>query len=402
MDSLPSELLLHIFQFTEKHERFRLRSINRRFCQLATSFAFDTDTLRLQLNSRARTQLLLKGIFIRDYIRDVEIAFPDDIGIAASGQRTKLKERMAFLDSVVASVAIFRTLPSFHSLTVSFPAAVFGEWLRSTHSSKCINFVLQRAVLDTLRVSGPLTALRSLIIHDLIPAHHPTAFASFVSNNPYPHLTHLHLSTIKSSILPAHELRWLEITGFWQLTVLPFVRFCSATLTDLTLECADDVGAPVVCFARLYIPHLARLSLTRILFDEETGTEAFILRHASTLTALKLPYCKIAFGAHETGPARTWADIYRSLGDGLPLLSETTPFVPMDWIWETALDFPGRFIKVPHSTAYAQATPGARCEWGTEFPGAIQHPREFSDDAAWNDLLRIVRARSSEQSARGI
>ncbi|KAI0047360.1 hypothetical protein FA95DRAFT_1679142, partial [Auriscalpium vulgare] len=393
MDSLPPELLLHILQFTERQDRFRLRSVNRRFCQLATPFALHTK--KLYLNSRARTQLLLKAISIRNYIGNVEIAFSDYIGMDARGERNKRKERMAFLDSLVASVAMFKTLPSFQTLTVLFPSSdsLCGgseEWLLPARSSECTDFVRQRAVLDALRVSGPLTALRTLNIHRLIAAHHPTAFASFVSNNPYPQLTHLRLSTIAYAILP-HKIQWLEMAGFWQLSVLPLVRFCSATLTDLDLESAEDIGAPVVSFATLYIPHLTRLSLTRILFNDETGTEAFILRHASTLTALKLPYCKVAFGAHETAPARTWADIYRTLGDGLTLLSETWPFVQRDWIWVE--------IGLPYHTAYVQASPGARFEWRRQRPGATEHPR---DNAAWDDLLLTVRARASGQSAQGV
>ncbi|KAI0047353.1 hypothetical protein FA95DRAFT_1559193 [Auriscalpium vulgare] len=212
-------------------------------------------------------------------------------------------------NAIVAWVSLLRTLPVLQSLSMRFPSGL-------------PDFELQHAVLEALKASPnsvacPLPALRNLSLQNVHHGH-PSPFVDVLScANPYPHLTHLFLSTPPCFYTPS------KVTEFWMQGVLPVLRCCSATLTALTLKSVEEIGFPTVVFDGIYFPHLTNLSLARVLFDEKTGTEGFILRHAPTLSFLELIGCKAVMitDMPTPGPSYTWEKIYKSFALDLQSLS---------------------------------------------------------------------------------
>jgi hypothetical protein len=126
---------------------------------------------------------------------------------------------------------------------------------------------------------------------------------------------------------------------FWRTDMRNLMSMTTASLTSLSLfNNVDTVGFDCPTWDCLTFPNLLCLHLSSIVFNDheffnqqETGIEAFILRHAPTLQHLVLSDCLINLGADPcdvpvTPAARIWDDIFQSFNEKLTL--KTFTFTP--------------------------------------------------------------------------
>ena len=126
---------------------------------------------------------------------------------------------------------------------------------------------------------------------------------------------------------------------FWQTDMRNLMSMTTASLTSLSLfNNVDTVGFDCPTWDCLTFPNLLHLHLSSIVFNDhkcfnqqETGVEAFILRHAPTLQHLVLSDCLINLGGdpHDvpvTPTARTWDDMFQSFNEKPTL--KTFTFTP--------------------------------------------------------------------------
>jgi len=117
---------------------------------------------------------------------------------------------------------------------------------------------------------------------------------------------------------------------FWRIDMRNLMSMTTSSLTSLSLfNNVRTVGFDCPTWDSLAFPNLLRLHLSAIVFNDqnffnqqETGVEAFILRHAPTLQVLVLSDFLINLGPKPpivpvTPKARTWDNIFQSLNEKL-------------------------------------------------------------------------------------
>lgn len=117
---------------------------------------------------------------------------------------------------------------------------------------------------------------------------------------------------------------------FWRIDMRNLMSMTTSSLTSLSLfNNVRTVGFDCPTWDSLTFPNLLRLHLDSIVFNDqeyfnqqETGVEAFILRHAPTLQYLVLSYCLLNLGGDPrtfplTPNPRTWDDIFQSFNEKL-------------------------------------------------------------------------------------
>ncbi|ETW80567.1 hypothetical protein HETIRDRAFT_427592 [Heterobasidion irregulare TC 32-1] len=137
---------------------------------------------------------------------------------------------------------------------------------------------------------------------------------------------------------------------FWQHAVQHQVLNTLAShpqsLTEFSLHSDIDVGIVAkIDFSDLHFPALTFISLTGILFNEETHVEDFIVRHKRTLRTLSLQSCNIAIHDPIQGPPRFWSQIYTRFADVLEEL-----------MWRPILI--GRYAQLDPETGYSYLVQG--------------------------------------------
>ena len=166
-----------------------------------------------------------------------------------------------------------------------------------------------------------LPHLKSLTIRNLIPVERQALYGF---RSTFESLESLRI-TVLGGLGDTDYLYDRYYGMFWQFTMssvlsspLPF----SATLTSFTLHSGTDVGAHTpVDFSDLDLPALKSVSLKRILFDEDTGVEDFIIRHQSTLRALYLVECRITVDGATQEPLHRWSQIWTRFAEELQTLT---------------------------------------------------------------------------------
>jgi hypothetical protein len=127
---------------------------------------------------------------------------------------------------------------------------------------------------------------------------------------------------------------------FWRIDMRNLMSMMTASLTSLSLfNNVRTVGFDCPTWDSLTFPNLLYLHLSSIVFNDheffnqqETGVEAFILRHAQTLQHLVLSDCLINLGAdlHEVPETRTWDNIFQSFNEKLTVKKFTfTPILEL-------------------------------------------------------------------------
>ena len=162
---------------------------------------------------------------------------------------------------------------------------------------------LQETILRTLSASFNIRApskLTSLSLHNLRTSD-PSALETLPFQTILPTLRFLHLAVLFDSLPnPSTFLdRWHHFWSnlFPRMPTVPIQTQLS--LTELTLHSDEYVGTHSgLSFRDLYSPRLSILSLRGIVFDPSLGAEDFILRHAGTLSRLKLLECKVLMSAN--------------------------------------------------------------------------------------------------------
>ena len=117
---------------------------------------------------------------------------------------------------------------------------------------------------------------------------------------------------------------------FWRIDMRNLMSMMTSSLTSLSLfNNVRTVGFDCPTWDSLTFPNLLHVRLSSIVFNDqdffnqqETGAEAFILRHAPTLQVLVLSHLLINLGADPptvpvTPKARTWDNIFQSLNEKL-------------------------------------------------------------------------------------
>jgi len=136
---------------------------------------------------------------------------------------------------------------------------------------------------------------------------------------------------------------------FWRTDMRNLMSMMTASLTSLSLSNSvgtafsnnvKTVGFDCPTWDSLTFPNLLHLHLSSIVFNDheffnqqETGVEAFILRHSPTLQHLVLSDCLLNLGAHPrdvpvTPRTRTWDDIFQSFNEKLTVKSFTFTPIP--------------------------------------------------------------------------
>ena len=128
---------------------------------------------------------------------------------------------------------------------------------------------------------------------------------------------------------------------FWRTDMRNLMFMMTSSLTSLSLSNnVKTVGFDCPTWDSLTFPSLLYLHLSSIVFNDheffnqqETGVEAFILRHAPTLQHLVLSECLLNLGADPrdvpvTPGTRTWDDIFQSFNEKLAVKSFTFTPIP--------------------------------------------------------------------------
>lgn len=205
----------------------------------------------------------------------------------------------------------------------------------------------QWAILSTILGQHPLPRLTFLSIRNLTPFHDPI-FDLPAFRDLFVLLDYLSIS-LHHGRSPQRRFRD-SFVEFWQHAVQHQVLNTLAShpqsLTEFSLHSDIDVGIVAkIDFSDLHFPALTFISLTGILFNEETHVEDFIVRHKRTLRTLSLQSCNIAIHDPIQGPPRFWSQIYTRFADVLEEL-----------MWRPILT--GRYAQLDPETGYSYLVQG--------------------------------------------
>ncbi|KAI0047376.1 hypothetical protein FA95DRAFT_1679156 [Auriscalpium vulgare] len=319
---LPTELLTLIVGLTPADALYALRSANRTLRALATPGAFRAVRCTGTVKSTAGMLNVLASE-LREHVEEVHYrdwyATEESDTIDLSPEQ---EDEELIRINLNSALALLHTLPSLHTLSLTF-APTYDETLHADFepNDPSASLELQFSTFETLAKLTPAPALRTFVLENLTPFPHPIdadpRFLGIMRD-----LRELTITTASDLTLEGAIFQD-PITAFFTATFPPVLEAPQHTLTSLTLFFDQNIGAvPGLALGRLHYPHLERLALTRVLFDQETGVEAFITAHAATLQCLELMLCKISMPESTAVPLRTWAQIYGAFSERLENLTE--------------------------------------------------------------------------------
>ncbi|KAI0065705.1 hypothetical protein BV25DRAFT_1821373 [Artomyces pyxidatus] len=302
MPRLPPELWLRVIERLPDSDRLALRAADRRLHALATPAVFRELCFTSTPRSTAAIRALL-GTSVRGHVEKIEYQNAWNRPREMPDQMAFIKGQVVIRDNLVGIVALLPSLPALHSLVLAFdPTTNYGDLLRRQLSA-------QEDIFNALASLPSPLSLRTLVLENLLPYTNdillsPTFLAVFRG--------------VQHLAVTCHHGSWNPADDFYPDTLPILLLGPAATLTSLSLHSNRDIGFPPgISLSDLRFPHLTHLSLQRILFDENTCAEGFILAHAAKLTSLTLHYCKIALARHGDSPARSWVVVYGALSSGL-------------------------------------------------------------------------------------
>ncbi|KAI9453703.1 hypothetical protein BJY52DRAFT_804074 [Lactarius psammicola] len=278
---LPFEILTAIFKEVDNiRDLWRIRTASRTLCAAATPIAFRVLSVVTTRGSAQNLGRLLDDPDIAAHVREVVY---HDTCVDSRGKTLKYVITSA-AHELASSLSRVHQLPQLETIKLKFYPDV-RNWLDGDR------LALQASILGALSASFSVRTppnLRSLSLHnirtwDLSPLETPP-FQTVLTT-----LRHLQLSVLPDSD-PDPETFFARWCHFWG-TFFPRMILAPTqhSLTELTLYSDIDVGASSgLSLAGLHFPHLCALSLCRLVFEPSVGVEAFILRHAATLTRLEL------------------------------------------------------------------------------------------------------------------
>ena len=164
----------------------------------------------------------------------------------------------------------------------------------------------------------PSPSLTSLAIDYLAPLYHliynPPSFGGVFRS-----LTSLSVTTAYDDVFSTDSHYRGFFVKFWEKAIQDrILGSLSHSLTTLRLQGQVDVGVmPRLDFSQVKFPALEALSLQKILFNEETRIENFIVRHNGTLRRLWLADCAIAIEDLDEVAARQWSHIWKHFAQEL-------------------------------------------------------------------------------------
>ena len=256
----------------------------------------------------------------------------------------------------------------------------------ATANCQCI----QWPIFSALSSGSPRPTLSTLVINRLAPFYNPVYdLPSF--GDLFPSLASLSVMTAYDDVFSTEPRFQGSFVKFWEEAIQTrMLGSCSHSLTTLRLQGQADVGVvPKLDFSQANFPALEALSLQKILFNEETHVEDFIVRHPGTLRKLWLADCAIAVEDWDQGAPRQWSHIWKRFAwelKGLVLL--IVRFDPLD---ENA--FTTNSVGDYHSLGYIQ--PSSR-PWQTYESCDQLLSYGHGDRMALNKLRRLVRWQAAE------
>ena len=322
MDSLPYELLKAIVdRVSRRKDVLGIRTLNKTLCAVATARIFRRVNVMCTLKSATGFGDILE----RDIAQHVEvITFTDGIDFFTDGQFVrsywcdrdlmlsvqtqtqirleKIREANALRveKSLVSSFARILEFPRLKTLKLSFSMV---------YDPPVDRMPLQWTILSAISSQSPLPHLSSFEIQGLM-AFHSThyelpSFARLLSS-----VTRLHIAP---DLGPLQDSRFRDpFIAFWEQVIqLDVLSSVSHSLTSFALHSNIDVGiVPRLDFSQVNLPALRSLSLEKILFNEETHIEDFIVRHKKTMKKLWFTECRIAVDNVEGDAPRQWSQIW--------------------------------------------------------------------------------------------
>lgn len=297
MDSLPYELLKAIVdRVSRRKDVLGIRTLNKTLCAVATPRIFRRVNVMCTLKSATGFGEILE----RDIAQHVEvITFTDGIDFFTD---EKIREANALRveKSLVSSFARILAFPRLKTLKLSFSMV---------YDPPVDRMPLQWTILSAISSQSPLPNLSSFEIQGLM-AFHSThyelpSFARLLSS-----VTRLHIAP---DLGPLQDSRFRDpFIAFWEQVIqLDVLSSVSHSLTSFALHSNIDVGiVPRLDFSQVNLPALRSLSLEKILFNEETHIEDFIVRHKKTMKKLWFTECRIAVDNVEGDAPRQWSQIW--------------------------------------------------------------------------------------------
>ncbi|KAI0267382.1 hypothetical protein BC834DRAFT_871106 [Gloeopeniophorella convolvens] len=319
MPSLPIELFRSVAARVESQpDLLRLRLTNSTLCKFATPLAFRS--IRVVSKNESVESLL----HILDYpplSRHVcEVVYQyKEVTTGEMGPHGLCGLNSVLFIKALARLSLF---PALESLVLNFgthPPVNFTATQVPPHIM--LQIITFTALLDAAPSPLPLKTLK---LTKLLSVPEKHIFAKSIVNFCAP-LTSLTIETISPfPDLPLTDARWVS------LSVRPIFHSgaLSSSLVSLTMHHSVLRSADTpVPFAHIHPPHLAHLSLQRIHFWSDEGTEAFILRHAATLAEMRLFLCPMLLSKSiDLGPPApywgSWADVWEGFSTKLRVLDK--------------------------------------------------------------------------------
>ncbi|KAJ7591643.1 hypothetical protein C8J56DRAFT_1025107 [Mycena floridula] len=241
----------------------------------------------------------------------------------------RLKERT---DALCLAFSGLGKFPALRMLTLDFLSEYRENDWESTDSQGCsLSLLFQRQFLTVIADnSTSLTSLTTLNLHNLIASesrilYEKPSFRQFISIP-----KHLGISVLweenelrgegccgrcRMESFTGHEHHAPELEQFWDdhLTNDILATVSRSHLVSLNLKSPEPIF--MACGA-ITFPELRKLSLTKVIFDQQGVVENFILRHKSTLKHLTLDTCPI-YHAEYDPPPRFWSSIWDKFANEL-------------------------------------------------------------------------------------
>lgn len=367
MDSLPYELLDAIVdRVPDRMDLGQIRMLNKTFRAVATPHVFRQVTVKSILPSALRFGEVLRS----DVAQFIEtIVFKElSTHMLPQYREDAVSHAEALMETLSPSFAHIHNLPRLKFLKLHFFTTPHAQ-------STCHHWTVISASLS----QSPLPSLHSLTIHSLTPWESVQIRPSFRSlfgslvGSPC-----VEIAEVEPHFGNPHVDLWEHMFGF------PL-----SSLTSLTLHSKADVRVvPGLDFSQADFAALEFLSLQRILFNQNTHIEDFIVRHKGTLKKLHLKECRIAIVDEGIGAPRQWSHIWTRFS------GELRAMVLLVVQPQSRYEQPGhKFVDYGRPLNYVWP----HVETGNWYkPIVMPLPYDVGDEQALTELRRTVHSQAAE------